>query len=565
MPRFALRSVSAFARHAGPVGPPESPGGARFALILLVLLLLPGIGLAQTPNTGQAPDPGAASRSAAAESQPRGSFGETIEVRLMDVEVVVTDRQGRRVTGLTEDDFRLYVGDREMPIAFFDEVREGRYVPGPIAVEGGEPELLEMEPVETSYLIFLDDYFTRPPYRNLVLDGFQDDLERVGPRDRFAVVAYDGRRLEVLTDWTQDRTELRAALDAAEDRDGWKAFLEQQRVREASPEARAKLLADQLGRTYQALATALRTFADVPGRRVALVVAGGWPYELVDLDADLALSRSQLFQRRRPLSVVADVANATGFTLYPIDAPGPESAGGGNPADLRASPTEGGRGFQEAVAGESQEYSLLRLAQWTGGEALLDGQRNNALAPVVEDTRSYYWLSFEYPRQGDGARRSVRVETVRDDLEVRARGSFVDLSRGAEAEMKAERAILLGDAGANTLQIQLGEAERQGRRVVLPFSVYIPLDQVRLKPQRGGGALAELELRVAVEDDRGDRTDISAERLKLPLSQGMVDQGTVIYDSAVKLRRREHILVFVLTDPALGTTLVHRLEWDPSR
>lgn len=531
-------------------------------LACLLLALLPAL-----PAPAQ--DAGARTRSEAGEeSQPRGSFGETIEVRLIDVEVVVTDRQGRRVTGLSEDDFQLFVGDRQMPVAFFDEVRDGRYVPGPIAVDGtaGEPVAVEeLEPVETSYLLFLDDYFTRPPYRNVVLKGLQEDLDGLPVGDRFAVVAYDGKRLEVLLDWTPDRPALRAALDAARERDGWGAFLEQQRFRD-DRQNRAKLVADQLGRTYQALATALRTFADVPGRRVGLIVAGGWPHELFQPGEDFSLGSSQLFDGRRPLSVVADVANATGFTLYPVDAPG--SGAGGNPADLRASPTELGdtgfsRGFTEMMEGESKEYSLLRLAHWTGGEALLGGQRLNALAPVVEDTRSYYWLAFEYPRQGDGARREIRVETTRDDLRVRTRTGFIDVSRGAEAEMKAERAILLGDSQSNTLRIELGEVQRKGRRAVLPFSVFIPLDQVTLKPLRDGGSLAELELRVAVEDDRGDRTDLSAETLKLPLPAAMVQQGLVIYDSAVKLRRREHVLVFVLTDPATGISLLHRVEVDP--
>lgn len=59
---------------------------------------------------------------------PAASFMETIEVRMLNLEVVVSDRDGQRVTGLGRDDFRLLVDGEEVPIQFFNEVRDGRVV-----------------------------------------------------------------------------------------------------------------------------------------------------------------------------------------------------------------------------------------------------------------------------------------------------------------------------------------------------------------------------------------------------------------------------------------------------
>jgi VWFA-related protein len=523
----------------------------RFFLLALAACFLLAAAAAQEPATAPA--------APARDGEPRGSFGETIEVRLIDVEVVVTDPRGNRVSGLGRDDFRLLVDGREVPVAFFDEVRDGRYVaPGELTVADGRTPL-PVQPVATSFLLFIDDYFTRPPYRNLVLDGLEDDLATLGPGDRFAVVAYDGQRLEVLTDWTASRTALLDALAAARKRKGWKAYMEQQ-GRRADAQALAHLRASQLGRTYKAVATALRTFADVPGRRVALLLAGGWPYELNSTAFREELGYSRLFDTSRPLARIADVANATGFTLYPIDAPGPENVGGGISAEHRRSSPSAA--FAADLEGSLQEESLMRLAEWTGGEALLDGRRQRALGPVVVDTRSYYWLSFEHPRRADGTRHAVEVEVLRPDLSVRARAGFLDVSQGAEAEIQAERALLLG-GGEDTLRVEVTEPVRRGRSMEVPFAVFIPLDEVTVTPRRGGGGRARLELRVAVEDERGDRADVSVQKLDLPLEPAMLQLEAVAWEAAVKLRRKEHVLVFVLSDPASGRSWLARREVAP--
>lgn len=53
------------------------------------------------------------------------TFSETVDVRVVNVEAVVTDRSDTRVLGLTPADFRLLVDDEEVPIDFFSEFRGG--------------------------------------------------------------------------------------------------------------------------------------------------------------------------------------------------------------------------------------------------------------------------------------------------------------------------------------------------------------------------------------------------------------------------------------------------------
>src|SRR5689334_7383809 len=97
----------------------------------------------------------------AQESTP-GTFGEVLEVRVINLEVVVTDKDGVRVPGLLPGDFRLRLNGKEAPIEYFTEVRGGDAID---MAAGGAPGIQNVpatvpgSPVGTSYLVFVDDYF----------------------------------------------------------------------------------------------------------------------------------------------------------------------------------------------------------------------------------------------------------------------------------------------------------------------------------------------------------------------------------------------------------------------
>ena len=97
-----------------------------------------------------------------AQDEQPGVFGEVIDVRVVNIEVVVTDK-GTRVTGLGPDDFTLTVDGREVPIEYFTEVRHGAAVsaadePGLRAVPSLEPGVA----VTTNYLVFMTNTSPSP-------------------------------------------------------------------------------------------------------------------------------------------------------------------------------------------------------------------------------------------------------------------------------------------------------------------------------------------------------------------------------------------------------------------
>ncbi len=162
------------------------------------------------PVSAQAP--------AAPETPPADLFGETIEVRVVNVEVVVTDRDGNRVTGLGPGDLKLKVDGKDVPIEFFTEVRGGDAIAPVAGAEPsiqGLPSLAPGTPVGTSYLVFIDDFFSLNVRRDEVLRRLKDDVTRLGPEDRMAVVAYDGRDVEMLTSWSSSQNTLSRVFDQA--------------------------------------------------------------------------------------------------------------------------------------------------------------------------------------------------------------------------------------------------------------------------------------------------------------------------------------------------------------
>lgn len=105
-------------------------------------------------------------------------FRDTVDVRVVNVEVVVVDDDGNRVRGLLPSDFEVRIEGKPVPIAYFSEVAEGR-VTAPSIDRAGEvePALRAGEVVERSYLVFIDEFFSLPADRDRIVRSLIDDLE----------------------------------------------------------------------------------------------------------------------------------------------------------------------------------------------------------------------------------------------------------------------------------------------------------------------------------------------------------------------------------------------------
>lgn len=535
------------------------------------------------------------------------SFSDVIDVRVINLEVVVTDRKGNRIHGLGPEDFLLKVDGREVAIDYFSEIQEGTSQAA--AATGSVPLVPSLEPgsqLRTNYLIFVDDYFAIARDRNRVLTRLQQDLAQSSPRDRFAIVAFDGKKLDLLSSWTTDHDELGAALDRARDR---KAYgqqriaelrvnddqrLQRREMRQLTVQAAgdelgsgsffdsrldgaeleyANRLTEQVTRSVLAAASALRSFAAPDGRKVMLLLSGGWPfspaeYTLNDFQADglEAMSGSDdrfLGGRNRLFTPLTNTANLLSYTLYPVDVPGLRrtfsiDASVDFTQVARTVNVDGGGAGGSATPREHAVHDGLSfLAKETGGRALLNAQRDRSLSEVIEDTRSFYWLGFTPDRREDDQRHDIEIEIVgRPDLRVRARDGYVDLSRGTEVTMMVESALLFGDPPSNKpLLLKFGRPKRGGRgKMWVPLEVGMSMDEITLL-ETAGRFVNELEIRVTVMDKIGNRSQTVLDRIEIDGGEPPRPGQIYYYVTQLLLRKKEHRIVVAVYDPLSGSIL----------
>lgn len=554
-------------------------------------------------------------------AEPAGSFGESIDVRVVNIEVVVTDRDGLHVPDLGVADFELRVDGKPMPIAYFTEIRERSPVaPSAPDADAAAPALpapmIDGDSVGTSLVLFIDELFGTPWQRDRALDALEAQIPQMSPGDRLTAVVFDGTTLHQMGEWASGEKAIRTMLRDLHGRVGGlrplaelTAFDARRRSPAVSPNVLAEIrrLSRDVISGVRAAELTLRAFAGAPGRKVMLLASGGWPMDagtyLYGFPSDLRQlselrSAGPSYSIKRALDGLSATANLLGFTVYPVDLPGRMRPGGGIdateggstvvgaitvPSTIDAPPgpqplpevdapaaeepetfsgprTRGAGGEREIEV----ESSLLHVAEQTGGIALLDGKRDLALGEVLKDVASYYWLGFTATRENDDAVHRVSVETRRPGLRVRSRRSYRDGSPRADVEMAMEGALLFANrlSGSRPLVVAVSEPRKAGRRLEIPIELRIPLDEIAMLPAAGGFA-ANLELRVGTSNDLGDRSDLPLIPVRLAGPQPPPPGAHALYSTTLRLADERQRVVIALHDPATNVTLSTAFLFDP--
>jgi VWFA-related protein len=152
-------------------------------------------------------------------------FGERIEVNTVNVEVHVSDKSGKPVTGLQRGDFTLFEDGKPMTVANFDAVAHqavvvpevpamlaghGAPAPSPAAAAGATRD-------PASWILYVDDVYIRAAHRSRVLGQLRTFLtSELVPGDQVMLVTYD-HGLHIRLPFTGDRAALGRALDKVED------------------------------------------------------------------------------------------------------------------------------------------------------------------------------------------------------------------------------------------------------------------------------------------------------------------------------------------------------------
>ncbi|HSS49970.1 MAG TPA: VWA domain-containing protein [Thermoanaerobaculia bacterium] len=422
------------------------------------------------------------------------SFGEEIQVNVVNLDVFVSDKDGKPVEGLQAGDFTVTEDGKPVKITnFYTEKRQpGTAAAGAKAAERPQDQRLRL-------VIFVDDVNTQPGTRAQILDRISPFLrQELLPGDEVMLVRY-AQKLDIRRSFTTDIAQIESdiavlrgqssdmrkyeeslehafedIIDAIYASFGWSTV--EERVR-AWAEQESSVVSGAL----QGLDGVVGWLAGVPGRKAILYVSDGLPltpgedlfqwaaahsgYRAGQRISGLNSLSLELTKRFRDVTAHA---SRNRITFYPIEAYG--------------SRTVRGTQLQEVLVSNRQN-GLRFLAQDTGGRAMLNaGDPKAALRLMAEDLSSYYSLGYTPERPGDEAEHKIEVKVKTRGAQVRHRQWYRDKPTG---EAVAERTLAVMRFGPedNPLgaSLEIEPAKQQNGATLVPVRVKVPLAKLYLQ------------------------------------------------------------------------------------
>jgi VWFA-related protein len=464
-------------------------------------------------------------------------FTAAIEVRVIDVDVVVTDAEGRPLTDLTREQFALYEDGKRVEIDYFSRIVDGRIVNMPDAAEAPRTPL--------TWVVYIDQTSIPPKLRNQAMRQLQAFLQNaISGGDRGVIALNDGRSFRVRQAITDDakllidqlakmekekmasspRYQRTQAIRSEIRRAGSDRARELEFVAQDTANDINALVEEETSRTknaIRAISALLDTLAKLEGR-VALVYVGTgfnalpavdlaevWKVRFGEFLGATYAPRPERHREsvKRELARLYTNLSAHRVTVYTIH--GAEEIDKMKTVDDRGSALGTIDAYVASTtnAGARAEAALAReMADRTGGLFFtVNEQLSSQLDAVRRDVTSYYSLGYK-PAGTPGVAHEIAVKVsvpgarVRHRLNVRewtqneqATGAVVaSMVQPRVAAKVVQRAAVIPPAeptAANPLGVAI-EAERPkvagwGREHVVAFNFSIQLDA--LKFVRSGG------------------------------------------------------------------------------
>jgi len=487
---------------------------------------------------------------AAQQTQPQPStdvpkLTETIDIRVINVDVVVTDKKGNPIRGLTKDDFQLFENGVPKSISNFYEVEGPKTLnvavtaPPPTAqVQPPPPAPVTREEIPENLrrrvIFYIDNLSLAPFNRNRVFKEMKEFAKNTLRHGDEAMIATFNRSLKIRLPFTRDAGAIQTTLDTiagesalglsnrSEARDVQKRIQDADNYDSALAQARtyAESVNHDLRQSVDSLNGLMTTLAGVEGKKILVLTTEGFQMQpgremfyMIDETAKekgwnigSTLLEGMSFDAASQIQNVARTANANGITIYAIHAGGLGAANEGYMADMdRPTPYT----VTQAAVSNSTE-SLQLIAEMTGGLASIN--TNNfaqAFRNIQRDLEAYYSLGYRAGTERVDRQRNLDVRLKNRNYVVRSRQTFVEKSTFAEM---SDRVIanLLYKTKANDLHIlvKVGTPVASEDLFRVPVEIQIPMDSLTLLPQ-GENYMGGFSVYCAVANKEGDMSDVA--------------------------------------------------------
>jgi VWFA-related protein len=533
------------------------------------------------------------------------NFFESIDINVVNVEVYVTDRDGRPVAGLTRGDFELREDGKPVALSnFYAGERDdaatapaSQAAPMPAAAiptAGIAPAAPVPEDQRLNLAVFVDNLNLTPGARNRVLGPLKRFFAtKLSANDRVLLASYDGSQFKVRHAPTNDPKALVKTIEeiaAGSPRGNHNSMVMRdlfeelgriqiqqvsgvgsagaERIEAAQFElpqldmgiyVYAQARFDETRHTLAALRDFVDSLAGLPGRKALLYVSG-----------ELSLRAGEVLYRARTLKfgkgeeppsseidaapylrTLVDHANANRVTLYGLGAP----QDFGNIA-LQV----GGVAWAhelESVQSDGLAAALHTITDHTGGLTEVDLiDPSIFLKRIKNDFGSFYSLGFSPDHKRDGKLHGVEVRVKgRNDLKLRYREAYQDLSGEQRMTAATMSALVLG-VEENPLGIQLDfdrESSAANGSYVVSVMVKMPIAKLVLLPHEHFHE-GRVTVFVGTRDSAGRTSRINkvSVPVRIPNDQLKVSMGKLVSYRINLLVRPEQQVVAVGVRDDLG-------------
>jgi VWFA-related protein len=368
-----------------------------------------------------APAPGAGSAPA---THP---FVFTVNARLVVLDVVVTDKAGKPVDGLTTKDFQVFEDDKPQHIHSLDSP-SAHTLPATSIAEGitavfdpAQPASFGHSPVDVLVFDQLNTHFADSSFARRCLHDYLSRQPALLTQPTTLLTVYDNH-FKRLLGFTRDRDALLRAVAAAPVEYPWK--LEVNGKAEYGP-------VERLDQSLRALEEIAQSYARIPGRKNLIWVGGGFPtINPTTIDGDDAQEVKDALQH------VTDILLDTHVTLYAID---PSSTAAGMTEITDSSQAEFLMNAGDALSGGFDPFGANddfdRLGPVTGGRVIRG--RNDIgeqIASSADLGAHYYTISYTPSSSSEAAQqyRKIRVVCLRPGLTATTRSGYYSGETQAE-------------------------------------------------------------------------------------------------------------------------------------
>jgi len=437
----------------------------------------------------------------------------TVTSRLVVLDVVVVDREGKPVTNLDKSKFSIVEDKAPQTIKDFDAPSGHAMPAGPGAIVNSAADLAKIGQAPVNVLVFdeLDTPFLHLAYARQMMEKYLKAQPEVLPVPTLFVAA-GATKIAVLHDYTQSRTDL---LESIQKHTSDLDFTQVMR----SLNGGATSADNGMVKTLGALSQIAASVKGVPGRKNVIWVGKGYDnaYDLTHM------SESDRDRVTAAIQQVTDRMLAARVTLYTIDPEGPVAA---QPlTDPGVDPT--GTGSPTGSIGDyGDNLGFEGFAYATGGRVI--GGRNDLdaqVAQVSQEGTEYYTMSYVPTSTSDAARpyRRIRVLVSDPSLRVITREGYfggepavsaVALER--KAKQPADVKFDLLSAARTTLAYTGIHIDPQ--RSKTGYTLLVNANDLQFKEQADGSRLAEVTVVAVCYNAKGKETSQLASELKEELS-----------------------------------------------